>query len=103
MNRFIEEISPKEKVCNKAPNNYKSITKYNSLSAYVKTLGETNKKKQKFIRKLLLENSLSELGNFMKQMASYLVMIALTRNSFPITPRDSTGKILIISRFNKLE
>ena len=29
--------------------------------------------------------------------------IELTRNSSPITPRDSTGKIIIISRFNKLE
>ena len=73
--RFIDEISPKEKVCKKALNNYKSKTKYISLSSYVKTLGETNKNKQKFIRKLLLENSLSELGNCLKQMASYLVMI----------------------------
>ena len=73
--RFIDEISPKEKVCKKAPNNYKSKTKYILLSSYVKTLGETNKNKQKFIRKLLLENSLSELGNCLKQMASYLVMI----------------------------
>ena len=42
--RYSEEISPKEKVCKKSPNNYKSKTKYTSLSSYVSTLGEPNKK-----------------------------------------------------------
>lgn len=74
--RCSEEISPKEKVCKNALNNYKSKTKYTSLSSYISSLGEANKKKQKFIRKLRLENSLSELGNFLKQMSAYLVMIA---------------------------